>query len=233
MKKILIRFSLLILLFVVIFLLFRVTPLKEYADFSRISESRDSLLAYVDQHFTLFILLFIAAYIAVVALSIPGATVLSISGGFFFGPLLATLFINIGATLGAILVFWAARIILGNSIQEKYADKLKKLNSEIEENGYSYLLTLRLIPVFPFFLVNLLAGVTSVKALTFMWTTALGIIPGSFVYAYLGYAGASLKPGEADFPYEALIALGLLGLLSLVPVVVKKLRKKKALQKEL
>ncbi|MBL7006514.1 MAG: VTT domain-containing protein, partial [Spirochaetia bacterium] len=96
-----------------------------------------------------------------------------------------------------------------------------------------YLLTLRFIPIFPFFLVNLLAGVTSVKALTFIWTTALGIIPGSFVYSYLGYAGASLKPGETDFPYEVLIALVLLGLLSLVPVAVKKRRNKKSFHEEI
>lgn len=222
MKKILIRLSILILGVLGLAALFRFTPLGEWIDLSRIADSRDQLLQWVDQRYLLFVVLYILVYIAAVALSVPGATVLSLSGGFFFGPWLATLYINLGATTGAFLVFLLARLVLGKSIQEKYAVKLEQFNREIENNGTSYLLTLRLIPLFPFFLVNLFAGVTAVKPRTFLWTTSLGIIPGSFVYAWLGHAGASLEPGAASFPKEVLIALILLGLLSLVPVIVKK-----------
>ena len=225
MKQIVIRTAVFVLLLLSIFLLFRFTALGELADLSRIADQRDMLLTAVKNNYLLFLLAFIGVYIAVVALSIPGATVLSVSGGFFFGPLAATLFINIGATAGALLVFLAARLLLGNSIQKRYSEKLAQFNREIAQNGHSYLLTLRLIPIFPFFLVNLFAGVTSVKVTTFIWTTSLGIIPGSFVYAYLGYAGASLEPGKARFPYQALIALVLLGLLSLIPVAVRKVRR--------
>lgn len=227
MKKVIVRLVLLATLFLTLFILFRYTPLGDYFSLAEISRQRDSLLTFVEERYALFVLLFILTYIAVVAFSIPGATVLSVSGGFFFGPLIGVIFINIGAVVGALLVFLAARLILGSTIQEKYTDKLTQFNREMEKNGSSYLLTLRLIPVFPFFLINLLAGVTAVKAFTFVWTTALGIIPGSFVFAYLGHAGASLEPGGASFPTEALLALVLLGLLSLIPVVIRKMKQKK------
>ena len=107
------------------------------------------------------------------------------------------------------MVFLAARFILGKAVQEKYSGSLEKFNREIEENGRSYLLTLRFIPIFPFWLINLMAGFTTVRAGTFIWTTAVGIIPGSFVYAYIGHAGqAVFKKGI--FTPEILIALALL-----------------------
>lgn len=227
MKKILFRIFLLLLVFAGIWSLFRFTPLGEWANLSRIAESRERLLALVESRYGLFVISYIALYILVVALSIPGATVLTLSGGFFFGPWLGTLYINAGASTGALLVFLFARWLLGQSIQEKYGDKLAQFNRELETNGTNYLLTLRLIPIFPFFLINLMASVTSVKVRTFLWTTSLGIIPGSFVYSYLGYAGASLEPGATSFPREPLIALVLLGLLSLLPVVIKKYKRRK------
>lgn len=229
MKKILLRITILILLFISLWGIFRFTALGEWADFSRIADSRDHLIEIIQSRYALSVLVFILIYIAAVALSIPGATVLSLSGGFFFGPWLGTLYINVGATMGAVLIFLLARTVLGNSIQSKYADKLNQFNKDLEMNGPNYMLTLRLIPIFPFFLINLLAGVTSLKARTFIWTTSLGIIPGSFVFAYLGYAGASLEPGSTSFPKEPLIALVLLGLLSLLPVIVKKIKEKKVL----
>jgi uncharacterized membrane protein YdjX (TVP38/TMEM64 family) len=226
MKKIILRIALLIMLFIALWALFRFTPAGELADFSKIAGSRDNLIKMVQSRYALSVLLFILIYIGAVALSVPGATVLSLSGGFFFGPWLAALYINIGATIGAFLIFLLARTVLGNSIQSKYSEKLEQFNRELEKNGPNYMLTLRLIPLFPFFLVNLLAGVTNLKAGTFIWTTSLGIIPGSFVFAYLGYAGASLEPGGTGFPKEPLIALILLGLLSLLPVIIKKWKEK-------
>jgi len=225
MKKIIIRISILLVILAGTWSLFRFTPLGEWANLSRIAESRDSLLLLVTSNYILVVAIFIALYVVVVALSIPGATVLTLAGGFFFGPWLGTLYINAGATVGALLVFLFARWLLGKTIQEKYGDKLARFNHELDQNGSNYLLTLRLIPIFPFFLINLLASVTPVKARTFLWTTSLGIIPGSFVYSYLGYAGASLEPGSSSFPKEPLIALVLLGILSLVPVVIKKIKK--------
>jgi len=176
--------ALLILLVIGVILIVKLTPLKQYLDFQKLFESRDSLLSYVNNFYFLSVLVFILVYLAVVALSIPGATILTILGGFFFGPWAGTIFVNIGATFGAFAIFLIARFFLGESLQKKYEKQLGKFNNEISENGKSYMLTLRLIPIFPFFLINILAGLTTLPAITFLWTTALGIIPGSLLHSY-------------------------------------------------
>ena len=107
-----------------------------------------------------------------------------------------------------LIIFLAARYFLGEGIQNKYGDKLARFNREIEENGASYMFTLRLIPIFPFFLVNLFAGVTSIKASQFLVTTSLGIIPGSLAYTWLGYAGATIGQG---IPWQLLGGLWVFG----------------------
>jgi len=197
------------------------TPVGDIVDFQSIFENRDTLLKTVKANYLVAVLVYIGVYIAATALSVPGATVLTLLGGFFFGPWLATAYVNIGATLGAFIIYLAARFFLGDGIQKKYADKLVKFNKEIDENGPNYMLTLRLVPIFPFFLVNLFAGVTTIKPKQFLWTTALGIIPGSFAYAWLGHAGATIGEGA---PWQLFVALGLLALLSLIPVLMRKMK---------
>lgn len=228
MKKIIRRLILILGLFAGLFILFRYTALGDVLDPGRLAENRDIVLDYVRSYYFLSALIFVTIYILVAALSIPGATVLSLLGGFVYGPFAGVLLINIGATSGALLVFLAARFLIGNMVQQKYGKSLEKFNLELAENGKNYLLSLRLIPIFPFFLINLLAGVTEIKVSTFVWTTALGIIPGSFVYAYLGHTGASIEAGESLLSAEVLIALVLLGLFSSVPVLVKKIRSRRS-----
>ena len=216
---------LLLALIAALFIAIRFTPLGEQLNLQQLARQRDALLQLVAERALITAAAFTGVYIVSVALSIPGATVLSLIGGFLFGPFIGLLLINIGATTGALLVFLAARFLFGNSIQEKYPDRLERFNSEIAQNGTNYLLTLRLIPIFPFFLINLFAGFTKIPVLTFLWTTALGIIPGSFVYAYLGYSGTTIEPGESLLSPQILLALALLGLLSLVPVIRRKVKK--------
>lgn len=216
--------ALLILLVAAVILIIRFTSLREYLDFQKLYEGRDKLLEYVKSYYILSVIAYILIYLAVVALSIPGATILTILGGFFYGPWAGTLFVNIGATFGAFSIFLIARFFLGDSLQKKYEKQLGKFNKEIAENGKSYMLTLRLIPIFPFFLINILAGLTTLPALTFLWTTSLGIIPGSFVYAYIGYAGTSMTESQGIFTPQILTALILLSVLSLIPVLVKKIK---------
>jgi uncharacterized membrane protein YdjX (TVP38/TMEM64 family) len=224
MKKIMFRLGIAVLIIAGLILLYRLTPLGDYLDPSRLAENRDRLIDFVRTRFAAAAVIYVGLYIASTALSVPGATVLSLLGGFFFGPWIGVLLINAGATAGALLVFFAARFIIGHTVQEQYGQRLARFNAELEENGRNYLLTLRLIPIFPFFLINLFAGVTTIPVLTFLWTTALGIIPGSFVYAYLGHTGANIEPGESLLSLQVLLALVLLGLLSLMPVIGKKLR---------
>lgn len=203
---------------------FALTPASQLLQLSELLANKERLSQGVQQWYIPSVLIFIALYIGVVALSIPGATVVTLSGGFLFGPWRAVLYINIGATIGASLIFLASRYFLGDMIQKKYQEKLKNFNHEMDKNGYNYLLTLRLIPLFPFFLVNLFSGLSRVPLKTFIWTTSLGIIPGSFAYAYLGYAGAAIEEGKG-IPFQFYLAFVFLGLLAIIPVVYKKIRK--------
>lgn len=221
MKK---NYKKLIILTIIVLLIIavKISGIANNLNMNTIIENRSVLLNYVESNYILVMIIFITIYILAVALSIPGASILTITGGFLFGPILATIYINISATVGALLIFLITRYILGSTLQKKYETQLKKFNNELEENGTSYLLTLRLIPIFPFFLINILAGLTNVSIKKFIWTTSLGIIPGTFIYAYLGYSGTTT--GENILSKEIIIALVLMGLLSLVPVIVKKLK---------
>jgi len=201
-------------------------PIKSYFNLQKVFQNRDALLEKVQDRMLLYSVVYILVYIGAVALSIPGAAVLSLLGGFLFGAIPATIFINIGATTGAFIIFVAARFFIGEMVQRKYNVKLGKFNKELDENGSNYLITLRLIPIFPFFLINLFAGVTRIKPLTFLWTTSLGIIPGSFAYAYSGYAVAKLS-AQPGVPKNLIFAFLLLALLSVVPVIYKKIKAKR------
>jgi uncharacterized membrane protein YdjX (TVP38/TMEM64 family) len=161
-----------------------------------------------------------------VALSIPGATILTLTAGFLFG-FFGIIYVNIGATIGAILAFLVARYLIGDWIQKRYGERFASFNREIAENGYNYLLTLRFIPLFPFFLVNIFAGITRVPLITYAWTTMVGIVPASFVYIYTGRQLGSIDhPGDI-LSWQIMLALVLLGLLVLSPVLIKKVMKKK------
>jgi uncharacterized membrane protein YdjX (TVP38/TMEM64 family) len=230
MKKYAVRLVILLVIVAGIFSLIRFTPVGDYLNPQMLQENKESLQGFVERNYIASILVFIAAYVLVVALSIPGAMWLSIAGGFFFGVVFATIYINIGATIGATILFLAARFFLGEMIQNKYGDKLSKFNREVEANGSNYLITLRLIPVFPFWMINLFAGVTRIKPRTFIWTTSLGIIPGSLVYAYAGYAINDI--GAGGIPKNVIFALLLLAALSAVPLVVKKIRARRANQSD-
>ncbi len=232
MKKYLIRIIILVVVVggifaAVNFIDINGAPIKSYFNLQKVFQNRDALLEKVQNRMLLYSVVYIFVYIGAVALSIPGAAVLSLLGGFLFGAISATIFINIGATTGAFIIFIAARFFIGEMVQRKYGDKLVKFNKELDENGSNYLITLRLIPIFPFFLINLFAGVTRIKPLTFLWTTSLGIIPGSFAYAYSGYAVAKLG-AEPGVPKNLIFAFLLLALLSVVPVVYKKIKARRA-----
>lgn len=210
---------------IALIILFRVLGLDDYLNTEYLLEQRVQLLQFVDQNLILTVLIYIGIYIVAVAFSIPGAAVLSITGGLLFG-MYGLIGVVVGATLGATANFIFARYVIGDSIQQKYGDKLEKFNNEIEANGINYLLTLRLIPIFPFFLINVLAGLTSVKLHHFIWTTGIGIIPGSIFYVY---AGRTLKNADTltDFiSWQTTVPLVILGLLAFLPVVINKTRKK-------
>jgi len=195
-----------------------------FLSFEYLKQNRDRLLDYTHANYATAVLIFIGVYIAQTAFSLPGGLILTLAGGFLFGSALGTLFVNIGATTGATLAFLAARYVLRDWVERRFGGKLEAIQSGFEQNAASYLLTLRLIPLFPFFLVNLAAGITRVKTGVYVAATALGIIPGSFVYAYAGrQLGGIDSPAEIASP-RVLLAFVFLGVLALAPVAYKKLK---------
>lgn len=206
-------------------IIIRVFGLHELLNFETFRQYRDQLLTITNEQYFLIASVFVLTYIIVVALSIPGATILTLTAGFLFG-FVGVLYVNAGATAGAVLAFLAARYLIGDWIQKRYGDRFESFNKEIAENGYNYLLTLRFIPLFPFFLINIFAGLTRIPIITFAWTTMVGILPGSFIYIYTGsQLGGIDKPGDI-LSLQIILAFVLLGLLALSPVIIKKILKK-------
>ena len=160
--------------------------------------------------------IFFAVYVAVAALSIPGAAVMTLAAGALFGVVEGLVLVSFASTIGACLAFLAARFVLRDSLRERYGDRLRKIDAGIERDGGFYLFTLRLVPVFPFFLINLLAGLTPLRLRTFYWVSQLGMLPGTLAYVYAGTQLARIEsPGDVLSP-GLIGAFALLGLLPLL-----------------
>lgn len=187
-----------------------------------LKEHRDKLLAFTQDHYAAAAALFVLSYIAVTGLSLPGAVIMTLAGGFLFGGFVGTLLVNIGATTGATLAFLTARYLLRDAVERKFGTWLGPLQEGFANNAFSYLMTLRLIPLFPFFVVNLASGLTRVSVGTYVAATALGIIPGSFVYAYAGQQLGTINSLKEIASPNVIAAFVLLGLLALLPAVYKK-----------
>src|SRR3989442_15644925 len=155
--------------------------LKQYLSLEALKATRDSLLAYTDAHCTKSVVLFILLYCLQTAFSLPGAAIFTLAGGFLFGSFLGTLYTNIAATSGATLAFLAARYLLRDWVERKFGDRLGPIQEGFAKNAFSYLITLRLVPLFPLFLGNLVSGLTRVRLGTFVAATSIRIIPGSFL----------------------------------------------------
>lgn len=218
----------LLVLFILAIIALRFSPLGSLLTFENLKRNRQTLLSIVDAHYLPAVASFIAVYVIATALSIPGAVILTLSGGFLFGTAASVVYIDAGATAGAACAFLLARYLLGERLQQKYEGQLAKFNREIELNGVSYLLTLRLIPVFPFFLINFLAGLTRVPLKTFLWTTAVGIIPGTTVFAFAGQQLGSINSPSDILSKKVIAAFAALGLFTLAPAAWKRIRKTKA-----
>ncbi len=218
------RQLILLLLLITVIIAVRLSGIGEYISFDNLRRNKQTLQELVNKNYVSSIFLFVVIYIISTALSVPGATVLTLAGGFLFGTPLAVFCANVGATAGATLAFISARYLIGEWVQDRYGGLLKKFNEELSRNGHLYLLTLRLIPVFPFFMINFLGGLTRIPLRTFVWTTSVGIIPGSFVYSFAGSQLNSINSPEDILSKRVLAAFLLLALFILFPVVIKKLQ---------
>jgi uncharacterized membrane protein YdjX (TVP38/TMEM64 family) len=199
----------------------RYSSIATYVKFETLKAHREQLLAFVKGSYFLSLVLYILAYILVTAFALPVAAPLTLIGGFLFGAIVATCATNIGATIGATLTFLLFGYFLGDTVQEKYHEQLAAFNANIERYGANYLLLARLVVFVPFFLVNILAGLTRIPMTTFIWTTSLGIIPGSFVYAYAGTQIATINSVSDVFSLPVAFAFSALIALSIGSILVK------------
>jgi uncharacterized membrane protein YdjX (TVP38/TMEM64 family) len=200
--------------------------------FDSLAQHRAWMMSQVEAHGLLAGLVLFGTYVAVTALSLPLGSVLTLFAGFLFGTVEATLWVVAGATLGSIVVFLAARGALRETLAARAGPWLKRMERGFREDALSYLLVLRLLPIFPFWLVNLVPALLNVPFGTYVLATALGIIPGTIVFASLGSGlGAVLDRGETpdlSILLDPALLLPLLGLclLALLPVAVKRWRRK-------
>ena len=208
-------------------LLFFALGFNQYLGFDALKENRHALLEWREHNQIAAVLIFIIGYAVVVALSLPGAVWMSIGGGFVFGTIASTLYVVVAASIGATLVFLAARYALRDYLRSKAGLAVRKMEGGFRENALSYLLFLRLIPVFPFWLVNLVPAFLGVPLHTYVIGTFLGIIPGSFVYSLVGNGlGAVIDAGERpdlSIIFDPTILLPIIGLaiLALLPIAYK------------
>jgi uncharacterized membrane protein YdjX (TVP38/TMEM64 family) len=187
---------------------------------------RENLIHLVERNAALAAAGYILVYVTAVALSFPGASILTIAGGLMFGCVFGTLFALVAATAGATLVFLIARTSVGQVLAERAGPRVQRLRAGFQEEGFSYLLFLRLVPLFPFWLVNLAAALFGVHLLTYVAATALGIVPGTFVLSYFGESLGTAIDGEEPFASgKLLLGLALLGLVALVPAGVRRWRR--------
>lgn len=201
----------------------RFSGLGEYLTLEALQEHRAVLEQTVATHYVSSVLLFILVYMAT-CLAVPGALVLTIAGGILFHTFPGAIYVIIGATSGAVLGFLLTRYVLGDRLQTRYEAQLRLFNRELERNASLYLLTVRLIPVLPFFLVNFLCGLAKLPLRTFTWTTAVGMIPAALVYTFAGsQAGTILSVSDLISP-RLLFALFCISLLVLSPFLWKKAR---------
>jgi uncharacterized membrane protein YdjX (TVP38/TMEM64 family) len=200
--------------------------LDEYFSFEALHRYQGTLLNAVADRPIVAAAAYLAVYIVVVAVSFPGAGVLTITGGFLFGALLGTALALVAATAGATLIFLITRTSLGALLAERAGPRTQKLRRGFQEEGFSYLLFLRLVPLFPFWLVNLAAALFGMPLLTYVVATAVGSAPATFVFAYFGHSLGTALDGEGPHvPAGLLVALALLGVMALVPIVVRRWRR--------
>jgi uncharacterized membrane protein YdjX (TVP38/TMEM64 family) len=202
--------------------LFYFLDIKEYLSFESLKINRDRLNVTYQENSIVFISWFIGIYFLVVSLSLPGATILTLTAGAIFGSAIGMVIVNIGATLGATTAFLSARFIFRDWVEGKFSDKVNFINNRISSNSFSYMLFLRLVPVFPFFLVNLVLGLTQVRLSIYFFGTMLGIMPGSFVYAYAGSNLSNIHTVSDIASPKVFGALVLLGFFVLIPAVYRR-----------
>lgn len=199
---------------------FKVLELERYFSLSYLKASKDAFAALYAEHRFAVIAVYMLIYILATALSVPGAAALTLGGGALFGLVLGTLIVSFASTIGATLACFVSRFILRDWVQNKFGEKLITINKGIEEEGAFYLFTMRLIPIFPFFVINLVMGLTKMPLFTYYWVSQVGMLAGTIVYVNAGKELAKIDSLSGVMSPSLIASFAILGLF---PITVKKL----------
>jgi len=197
---------------------------QRYLSLEMVKANRDALLRFTDAHFAAALAIAFLVYVGATAFSLPGGLVLSLTIGFLFGRWIGTLLVVFAATIGATIVFAAARYLFADAARRRMGPLGNRISAGFTANAFNYLLFLRLVPVFPFFLVNLAPAFTAITVRTFALATLIGIVPGSFVFVNLGQTLSHIDSLSGLLSPETIGAFVLLGMLALAPVAIRKFR---------
>lgn len=193
--------------------------LSTYFTLDTLQGSKERLNEFYNQNTIGVIAGFFLVYVIMAAFSLPGAAVMTLAAGVIFGFALGLLVSSFASSLGALLATVVARYVLGDWVEEKFGDRLKKINEGIKKEGAFYLFTLRLIPIFPFFVINLVIGLTKMPLKTYYWVSQLGMLPGTAVYVFAGVQLSEVSAIGDIFSFELILAFVLIGLF---PLIAKK-----------
>ena len=190
--------------------------IQQYTTLDYIKAKQQNILEYYKQNFFFVLVLFIFLYVLVTALSLPVATFLTLVSGALFGFSTGLIIVSFASTIGATLAFLMARFLAQNYVQKNFKNQLSKINKKFKSEGSFYLFALRLVPVFPFFIINVVMGLMTIKTWTFYWVSQLGMLPGTIVYVYAGTQLAQIETFSDITSPSMLIAFALLGLFPLI-----------------
>jgi uncharacterized membrane protein YdjX (TVP38/TMEM64 family) len=199
---------------------FYVFDLGKYFSLDYIKASQAKFDVLYQEHSILVVAVYMLIYVVMAALSLPGAAIMTLLAGALFGRLIGTVAVSFASTIGATLACFVARFLLRDWVQEKVGEKLKPINDGIEKEGAFYLFTMRLIPAFPFWLVNLAMGLTNLPLRTFYWVSQVGMLAGTFVYVNAGTELAKIESLSGILNPTLIISFVILGVF---PLLVKKL----------
>jgi len=209
---------------------FKVFDLGQYFTLTYIRASQERFALLYAEHRLMVILGYGVIYILATSLSLPGAVVLTLAGGALFGLWTGTLAVSFASTIGATLACIVSRFILRDWVQTKFGDRLKTVNDGIEKEGAFYLFTLRLIPIFPFWLINLVMGLTKMPLRKFYWVSQVGMLPGTIVYVNAGKELAKIESLSGILSPELIISFAALGIFPLAAKKILSLYRKKRLK---
>jgi uncharacterized membrane protein YdjX (TVP38/TMEM64 family) len=220
MDKKLVQRLLIVAAIIIIVILFKVLGLGQYLSLDYLKTSQDKFIQLYASHRFGVITTYMVVYIIVTALSLPGAAVMTLAGGAMFGFWIGFIVVSFASSIGATLACFVARFLLRDWVQNKFGEKLTAINRGIEKEGAFYLFSLRLVPIFPFFVINLVMGLTTMKLLTFYWVSQLGMLPGTMVFINAGKELGKIESLSGILSHGVIISFVILGLF---PITVKKL----------